>query len=129
MTNRLAAYINKDTMEREDVAFLMDDDSVAIHLYRYTDLSDHDGFRKQSPERELRLIKVIRGRIDRRDRIYQPNQATDGKPTDALYIATVYYKDIQIDDELWAQGLPKFRVESINKVGQSFTEVEIVKKV
>lgn len=127
--SRLAAYINKDMMEREDVAALMSDDSMDIQLYRYSELTDEDGFRKQKPNRELRLVRVIKGRIDRRDRIYNVQTPNDGHVTDALYIATVYYKDIKVDDELVAPGYPAFRVEAINKIGQSFTEVEIVKKV
>lgn len=128
MSNRIAAYIDKDVMEREDVAMLMSDDSRDIKLYRYTELSDNDGFRKQSPERKLRYVRHIKGRLDRRDRIYNAQKAEDGSVTDALYIITVYYKDVRVDDVVIVDNV-KFTVKSINKVGQSFTEAEVEKKI
>ena len=123
--SRLNAYINKDVMEREDVATMMADDSTDIKLLRYTDLSDNDGFREQSPKRKLRFLCTIKGRIDRRDRIYQRADSEAGSVVDALYIATVYYKDLRKDDVLQV-GAQQYRVEAVNKVGQSFTEAEVV---
>ena len=123
--SRLNAYINKDVMEREDVAMMMADDSTDIKLLRYTDLSDNDGFREQSPKRKLRFLRTIKGRIDRRDRIYQRADSEAGSVVDALYIATVYYKDLRKDDVLQV-GAQQYRVEAVNKVGQSFTEAEVV---
>ena len=122
--NRIAAYINKDTMEREDVAFLMADDSEDIKIYRYTQLSDNDGFRKQTPERTLRYIKVVKGRVDKRDRSSNPQYPTDGQVTAVLYIATLYYKDLQVDDVLVTNTL-SYVVTAINKIGMSFTEAEV----
>lgn len=124
MSNRIAAYINKDTMEREDVAMLMSDDSQDIKLFRFTDLGGNDGFRKQSPERKLRYIRTIPGRIDKQTRIYAPVEGTDGKVTQSINVATVYYKDLRVDDVLMVPG-QSYTVKFINKVGQSFTEAEV----
>ena len=123
--SRLNAYINKDVMEREDVAMMMSDDSTDIKLLRYSDLSINDGFRAQSPKRKLRFQRTIKGRIDRRDRIYQRQSSEAGSPVDALYIATVYYKDLRKDDVLQV-GAQQYVVEAVNKVGQSFTEAEVI---
>jgi len=122
--SRLAGYINKDVMEREDVAMMMSDDSQEIKLFRYTDLDDEDGFRQTSPERKPRYVRSIKGRIDRRDRIYQPQNGEVSKTTDAIYMATVYWKDLRVDDILMVPG-QEFRVKFINKIGQSFTEAEL----
>ena len=122
--SRLAAYINKDVMEREDVDMLMSDDSQNINIYRYPDAADGDGFRQTTPKRALALFKVVRGRIDRRDRIYQAQAGEVSKSVDALYIATIYFKDLRTDDILEMNN-QKYTVKFVNKIGQSFTEAEV----
>lgn len=123
--SRLNAYINKDVMEREDVAMMMSDDSTDIKLLRWTELDENDGFRESTIKRKLRFLRTIKGRIDRRDRIYQRQDSEAGSAVDALYIATVYYKDLRKGDVLQV-GSQQYTIEAVNKVGQSFTEAEVI---
>ena len=122
--SRTAAWINKDIMEREDVSSIIDDDAQDLKLYRFTELSSNDGFREQSPKQDYRYIRTVRGRIDRRDKVYQSQTGDVSKSVDTLYIATLHTKNIKIDDELF-DGQLRYRVTVINKVGAGFTEAEV----
>ncbi len=122
--SRLNAYINTDRMEREDVDVIMQDGCRDIYIYRYTDLSDDDGFRKQVPTRDLRLIKVVRGRIDRRDAIYKPTKTDSSTIVTTMYLATIYTKSLKTDDVLEYNG-QRFTVRVVSKIGQGYTEAEV----
>lgn len=125
MADRLSAFINKDRMEREDVAQLIADDNITIKVYRKPSLGENDGFRETNVNSEPRHFKSIVGRIDRRDRVYNPatNDQSD-KVTQTIYVATVYFRGLQKDDIL-DDGQQKYTVKYINNATSSFTEAEV----
>lgn len=122
--SRIRSWIDTDDMEREDVATLMMDEMTDLGLHRYTELSDDDGFRKQSTERQLSYIRSIKGRIDRKNQIYRPQTSEAGHITAVLFVATVYYKDLRVNDQIEHQG-NFYKVQHISKTGQGFTEAEL----
>lgn len=122
--SRDRAWINTDQMEREDVAQLMMDEMVDIKLLRWAELGDDDGFRKQNTERRLNLVRVIKGRIDRRTQIFRGQDGEVSKSVDHLFIATVYFKDLRTNDVLEVNH-QQYKVKFVNKVGQGFSEAEI----
>jgi len=122
--SRIASWIDKDDMERKDVAALMQDDMVDIKLLRFNKFDSDDGFRKQQARRELELVKVIKGRVDRRTQIYRAQDSQNSKSVDHLFIATVYYRDVRVGDRMELPGV-LYTVKFINQVAQSFSEVEL----
>lgn len=122
--SRLDGYLNKDTMEREDASALIEDDSQDIKIFRYSNLDESDGFRKQNPVRDLRLWKIIKGRIDRSASAIQPRDGDVVRSVVYTYVATLYYKGLQIDDVL-EMNSRRYTVTSVSKVGNSFTEAEV----
>lgn len=126
--SRLASWVDKDLMEREDVHSIIRDDMVDIEQWRLTELSEQDGFREQTPKRKMVLIDRIKGRIDRRDAIYRTQNGESAKVSDQLFIATVYKRDIRPEDVLKLNGI-EYKVRFINKTTQSFTEVELDIKI
>ena len=124
--SRTNSWIDKDLQERKDVADLIDDDAIEIRQHRYPeyDKEEENIFKAQTPKRELKFVRNIRGRIDRRDRIYTPKPGEVSKSTDHLFIATLYHSDVKINDVLIANG-NWYNVKFLNEVGQSFTEAEL----
>ncbi len=126
--SRLGAWIQKDDMERQDIGMIIDDDAVDIEQWRMQEQGESDGFRETNVKRRMVRIDRIRGRIDRRDAIYRTNKTDSGKVTDQLFIATVYKRDVRVDDVLRLDR-NEYRVKFINKTTQSFTECELEIKI
>lgn len=122
--SRLNSFLDTDIMEREDVSMILEDYSQDLRILRVPALSDDDGFRAQTPSREPVLLKIVKGRIDRRDRVYESKTGEVSKSVTTLYIATMYYKGLMIGD-LIDDGTLQYQVKFVNKIGQSFTEAEI----
>ncbi len=123
--SRLVPWTNPDAVEQQDVATLISDAIIDFELYRYTDgISNANPFRKTQPERTLQRLRTVRGRLDRRDRIYQGQKGEVSSSVDHLFIATVYYRNFKIGDVLKYQNI-SYQVKFVNKVGQSFSEVEL----
>lgn len=122
--SRLDGYLNRDTMEREDVASLMEDESENIKIYRFTELTTDDGFRQTNPVRDLRLFKIVKGRIDRADAVIHPKLGEVSRSVIYTFTATLYYKGLKIDDILEARG-ERYTVTAVSKIGKSFTEAEV----
>lgn len=121
--SKLDAWDNTDDMEREDVASIIDDRNSTIKQYRNTVLGDSDGFEEQTPRQSVRFLRNLKGRIDRRDRVYNPNRTDVSRSVEHLFIATVYGRDVIIDDVLELDN-QRYVVTWVNPIAQSFTEAE-----
>lgn len=121
--SRLEAWTDTDQMERQDVASIIGDQIKLIKQYRLSDLGDMDGFEEPSVRREHQFLRNLKGRIDRRDRVYIEHRDETVRSVEHMFIATVYGKDLKKDDILEADGM-KYHVVAVNTVGQSFTEAE-----
>lgn len=122
--SRLEAWDNVDEMERKDIASIIGDRYSIIKQYRKPDLDDMDGFEENSLRR-LTFLRNLKGRMDRRDRVYQAQKGEDSRSVDHLFIATVYGLDVRANDVLKVDNV-SYEVKFVNKVGQSFTEAECV---
>ena len=122
--SRLEAWDNVDEMERTDIALMIKDREAIIKQYRDPDLTTMDGFEENSL-RKPTFLRNLKGRMDRKDRVFQPQRGEVSRSVDHLFIATVYGRDVQIDDLLEVDG-QRYRVTAANIIGQSFTEAECV---
>lgn len=119
--SRLAAYIDKDDMERRDVAELIADDAVDLKQYRYIGDEEDNIFRKGN--RALRYVRTVKGRIDRRQNV-KINQAGEvTKSIDHTFVLTIYGRDVKVNDVFRYDGIDYIATYTF-KVGSSFSEVE-----
>lgn len=121
--SRLAAYIDKDDMERKDVAALIADDAVDIKQYRYTGDDDGNIFRKGDPARSLKYLRTVKGRIDRRQNVKVNQNGEVTKSIDHVFVLTVYGRDVKVGDVFEHDDI-QYIAKLTFKVGSSFSEVE-----
>lgn len=121
--SRLAAHLDLDDMEREDVAKIIDDAAVDLNQYRYTDNIDENIFRDDDNSRAPVFLRKVRGRIDRRNKIFMSQNGEVSKSVDHLFIITAYTKDVKTNDIFKFDGI-EYVIKFVNKVGQSFSESE-----
>jgi hypothetical protein len=121
--NRLAAHIDKDDMERRDLAALIADDAVEIKQYRYSGVDNENIFEQSDPKRSLKLLRTVKGRIDRRNQIYLTRSGEMTKTVDHVFIITIYGRDVK-EEDVFEHDNVMYTARFANKVGQSFTEIE-----